>query len=59
MSILIHRLTRVITHGMTGLGGRLHTARCRAYGNGRKCFVAGVTPESVPVIDGLLDMTAS
>ena len=58
MSILIHHRTRVITQGMTGLGGRLHTARCRAYANGRKCFVAGVTPgkggqvmDGVPVFD--------
>jgi len=58
MSILINRRTRVITQGMTGLGGRLHTARCRAYGNGRKCFVAGVRPgkggqvmDGVPVFD--------
>jgi succinyl-CoA synthetase alpha subunit len=60
MSILIHRRTRVITQGMTGLGGRLHTARCRAYANGRKCFVAGVTPgkggqsmDGVPVFDSV------
>jgi len=58
MSILINRRTRVITQGMTGLGGRLHTARCRAYAYGRKCFVAGVTPgkggqvmDGVPVFD--------
>jgi succinyl-CoA synthetase alpha subunit len=58
MSILINRRTRVITQGMTGLGGRLHTARCRAYANGRKGFVAGVTPgkggqsvDGVPVYD--------
>jgi succinyl-CoA synthetase alpha subunit len=58
MSILIDRHTRVITQGMTGLGGRLHTARCRAYAHGRKAFVAGVTPgkggqsmDGVPVFD--------
>jgi succinyl-CoA synthetase alpha subunit len=58
MSILINRRSRVVTQGMTGLGGRLHTARCRAYAQGRKCFVAGVTPgkggqvmDGVPVFD--------
>jgi succinyl-CoA synthetase alpha subunit len=60
MSILINRRTRVITQGITGRAGRLHTARCRAYANGRKCFVAGVTPgkagqsvDGVPVFDSV------
>jgi succinyl-CoA synthetase alpha subunit len=58
MSILVNRRTRIITQGITGRGGRLHTASGRAYANGRKCFVAGVTPgkggqsvDGVPVFD--------
>jgi succinyl-CoA synthetase alpha subunit len=60
MSILVNRRTRVITQGITGRGGRMHTATGRAYANGRKCFVAGVTPgkggqafEGVPVFDSV------
>ena len=54
MSILIDRHTRVIVQGLTGLGGRLHTARCRAYAHGRRAFVAGVTPgKGGQVVDGL------
>jgi succinyl-CoA synthetase alpha subunit len=44
MSILINKHTRVITQGITGKTGRFHTAMCRDYANGRKCFVAGVNP---------------
>jgi succinyl-CoA synthetase alpha subunit len=44
MSILVDRHTRVITQGVTGKSGRLHTAMCRAYGHGGECFVAGVNP---------------
>ena len=56
MSILVNKNTRVITQGITGKAGRLHTALCRAYGHGKKCFVAGVNPhkpgesvEGIPV----------
>ncbi len=45
MSILVNKHTRVITQGITGKAGQFHTAMCRDYGNGRKCFVAGVNPK--------------
>ncbi|GAA4359295.1 succinate--CoA ligase subunit alpha [Variovorax defluvii] len=45
MAILIDRHTRVMTQGMTGKMGRFHTALCRSYGHGAKCFVAGVNPK--------------
>jgi succinyl-CoA synthetase alpha subunit len=44
MSILINRNTKVITQGITGKTGQFHTRMCREYGNGKSCFVAGVTP---------------
>ncbi|OUM03738.1 succinate--CoA ligase subunit alpha [Variovorax sp. JS1663] len=44
MSILIDKHSRVITQGMTGKMGRFHTALCRDYGSGSKCFVGGVNP---------------
>ena len=44
MSILVNKNTRVITQGITGKAGQVHTAICRDYGHGRKCFVAGVNP---------------
>jgi succinyl-CoA synthetase alpha subunit len=44
MSILIGKNTRVITQGITGKTGQFHTRMCREYGNGKNCFVAGVTP---------------
>ncbi|HEX6362329.1 MAG TPA: CoA-binding protein, partial [Albitalea sp.] len=56
MSILVNRHTRVITQGLTGRSGRLHTRLARAYGHGEDCFVAGVHPrrggesfEGVPI----------
>ncbi|HEV7912290.1 MAG TPA: succinate--CoA ligase subunit alpha [Albitalea sp.] len=42
MSILINRRTRVITQGITGETGRIHTSACRGYAHGKQCFVAGV-----------------
>jgi len=42
MSILVNKHTRVMTQGIACEAGRFHTTLCRAYGNGRKCFVAGV-----------------
>jgi succinyl-CoA synthetase alpha subunit len=45
MSILIDKHTRVMTQGITGKTGQFHTAACRAYANGKKCFVAGVNPK--------------
>ncbi len=54
MAILVDKHTRVMTQGLTGTAGRLHTAACRAYGNGRKCFVAGVNPHKPGLsVDGL------
>ncbi|MDR6854065.1 succinate--CoA ligase subunit alpha [Variovorax guangxiensis] len=54
MSILVNRNTRVITQGITGKTGRFHTAMCREYGNGRKCFVAGVNPHKAgESLDGI------
>jgi succinyl-CoA synthetase alpha subunit len=54
MSILVSRSTRVITQGITGKTARFHTAMCREYGNGRKCFVAGVNPHKAgESLDGI------
>src|SRR6266700_7346464 len=44
MSILIGKDTKVMTQGITGKTGALHTRLCREYANGRACFVAGVNP---------------
>lgn len=41
MAILIDKNTRVITQGITGASGKLHTEQCLAYGSK---FVGGVTP---------------
>jgi succinyl-CoA synthetase alpha subunit len=54
MSILVNKHTRVITQGVTGKSGQFHTAVCRGYGNGRKCFVAGVNPKKAgESLDGM------
>ena len=45
MSILINKDTKVITQGITGKTGQLHTRLCREYANGRNAFVAGVNPK--------------
>ena len=45
MSILVNSSTRVITQGITGKTGQFHTRMCRAYANGKDCFVAGVNPK--------------
>jgi succinyl-CoA synthetase alpha subunit len=42
MSILVNKNTRVITQGITGAAGTLHTDQCLAYGSQ---FVGGVTPK--------------
>ena len=59
MSILVGSETRLITQGITGEYGRLHTLACRAYGTN---VVAGVTPgrggsdvEGIPVFDTVRD----
>jgi succinyl-CoA synthetase alpha subunit len=44
MAILVNKLTRVITQGITGKGGQVNTRMCRDYANGKECFVAGVHP---------------
>ena len=55
MSVLVDRRTRVLTQGITGATGQLHTRLCREYGTQ---MVAGVTPgrggtdfEAIPIFD--------
>jgi len=55
MSVLVDRKTRVLTQGITGATGQLHTRLCREYGTQ---MVAGVTPgrggtdfEGIPIFD--------
>lgn len=55
MSILVNKDTRVVTQGITGATGQLHTRACREYGTQ---MVAGVTPgrggtdfEGIPIFD--------
>src|SRR5919204_2913365 len=55
MSVLVGRQTRVLTQGITGATGQLHTRLCREYGTQ---MVAGVTPgrggtdfEGIPIFD--------
>src|SRR5687767_5488130 len=55
MSILVDKNTRVLTQGITGTTGQLHTRACREYGTQ---MVAGVTPgrggtdfEGIPIFD--------
>jgi len=45
MSILIDKNTRVVTQGITGTAGQVHTRASRAYANGKECYVAGVNPK--------------
>ncbi len=45
MSILINKNTKVITQGITGKTGQVHTEKCQEYANGVNCFVAGVNPK--------------
>lgn len=59
MSILVNKNTRVITQGITGEYGKMHTLACRAYGTQ---IVGGVTPgrggsdvEGIPVYDTVSD----
>jgi len=65
MSILINKDTRVITQGITGKTGQLHTRMCVAYANGKNCFVAGVNPkkagedfEGIPIYASVKDAKA-
>ena len=55
MSILVNKNTKVVTQGITGATGQLHTRACREYGTQ---MVAGVTPgrggtdfEGIPIFD--------
>ena len=41
MSILIGKNTRVVTQGITGTAGQIHTRASRAYANGKEAYVAG------------------
>ncbi|MDJ0523092.1 MAG: succinate--CoA ligase subunit alpha [Planctomycetota bacterium] len=59
MSILVGSDTRVVTQGITGEYGRMHTLACREYGTN---VVAGVTPgrggqdvEGIPVYDTMAE----
>jgi succinyl-CoA synthetase alpha subunit len=59
MSVLVGSETRVLTQGITGATGKLHTRLCREYGSQ---MVAGVTPgrggsdfEGIPVFDTVAD----
>ena len=62
MSILVDSGTRLLTQGITGAAGKLHTLACRAYGTN---VVGGVTPgrggsdvEGIPVFDTVADAVA-
>ena len=55
MSILVNKNTRVLTQGITGATGQLHTRACREYGSK---MVGGVVPgkggtdfEGIPIFD--------
>jgi succinyl-CoA synthetase alpha subunit len=55
VSVLVDRNTRVLTQGITGATGQLHTKACKEYGTQ---MVAGVTPgkggssfEAIPIFD--------
>jgi succinyl-CoA synthetase alpha subunit len=55
VSVLVSKKTRLVTQGITGGAGRLHTLACRAYGTN---VVGGVSPgkggtdvEGIPVFD--------
>jgi len=55
MSVLVNRGTKVLTQGITGATGQLHTRLCREYGTQ---MVAGVTPgrggsdfEGIPIFN--------
>jgi succinyl-CoA synthetase alpha subunit len=55
MAILVNKLTRVLTQGITGATGQFHTKACKEYGTQ---MVGGVTPgkggaayEGIPIFD--------
>ncbi len=62
MSILVNKDTKVLTQGITGSTGRLHTRGCRDYGTR---MVAGVTPsrggtdfEGIPIFNTVVEAVA-
>jgi succinyl-CoA synthetase alpha subunit len=63
MSVLLSRETRVLTQGITGATGQLHTRLCREYGSQ---MVSGVTPgrggtdfEGIPIFDTVAQAVAA
>jgi succinyl-CoA synthetase alpha subunit len=63
MSVLVSKDTRVLTQGITGATGQLHTRLCREYGSQ---MVAGVTPgrggsdfEGIPIFDTVVQAVAA
>ncbi len=63
MSVLVDENTRVLTQGITGATGQLHTRLCREYGSQ---MVAGVTPgrggtdfEGIPIFDTVAQAVAA
>lgn len=63
MSILVNTDTRVVTQGITGATGQLHTRACKEYGTR---MVAGVTPgrggtdfEGIPIFNTVAESVAA
>lgn len=63
MSILVNKDTKVVTQGITGSTGQLHTRACKEYGTQ---MVAGVTPgrggtafEGIPIFNTVADSVAA
>lgn len=66
MSILVNKRTRIVVQGMGDEVERLQMPACLGYGQGRKCFVAGVAPtlagrelDGIPVFANLSDARAA
>jgi len=62
VSVLVNKATRVVTQGITGATGQLHTKACKEYGTQ---MVAGVTPgkggssfEGIPIFDTVAQAVA-
>ena len=63
MSILVNKDTKVVTQGITGSTGQLHTRACKEYGTQ---MVAGVTPgrggtdfEGIPIFNTVAESVAA
>jgi succinyl-CoA synthetase alpha subunit len=63
VSVLVDKNTRVVTQGITGATGQLHTKACKEYGTQ---MVAGVTPgkggtsfEGIPIFDTVAQAVAT